>query len=434
MLAPIHSAFAATLFLSTTLASAQVPAVGPTKVVGVDCLCPGKPIQHFPPGTNCAVVCAADAAAPLPPPIAKTGSGTASSSLGTPALAETLIQGVASAVMAWSEQRTATAAARAAAMEAANLRWREYQRQLEDALIRQREAEREAFNRSKAVTLGQMKGTVDTGSLQMKGAASHPVQMKTIESAAEHGKRVAAAASALHARIDALGRSLSSAANDPSPAFYDLQLRHTGNPRMPGPNEIGPRYRPGWVTSEPVVTFEPDAAAAYTRWRAALTEWSRAAGLEYLFGAGDALIDNVVGRIPGADMATALFDRTKALYEEVGSHQYHTFGGALGQVRQGIGATATGRGEQAALDSNERFLGVTAERYDGWAHKKLEGILRSNLPDPRGQLQEELKARAGLRPREGDPATDRSFLERYRWTPETHVDWYRWPGNRSGKQ
>lgn len=433
MLARIHSALAATLLVSTTLASAQVPAVGPTKVVGVDCLCPGKPIQHFPPGTNCAVVCGADASAPTPTPIPKTGGGTGASSIGTPALAETLIQGVAGAVLAWSEQRAANAAARAAAMDAANLRWREYQRQLAEALNRQREAEREAFNRSKAATLVQMKDTIDSGSLQMKGAAAQPIGMKAIESAAEYATRVAAAVPTIQTRIDALTNTLS-AADDGLPAFYELQLRRTGDPRLPGPNEIGPRYSPGWVAAEPVVVFEPDAAAAYADWRGALTEWSRAKGLEYLLGAGETLIDNVVGRIPGGETANALLEQTQALYEEVGSQQYRTFAGALAQVRQGTVATATGRGEQAALESNERFLGATAERYDAWAHKKLEGILRSNMPDPRGELQEALKARAGLRPREEDPIADRSFLERYRWTPETHVDWYRWPGNRSGRQ
>lgn len=165
-----------------TPAEAQVPPVGATRVVGVDCLCPGQPITHHPPGTSCVAVCTRQAAV-TPPPPPSTGSTasrrrttTASSSTSTSLAVMSAVSGVMSVLGSYFEARAeANAAAAAAAYEAQMAQYAEQRRQAAVAL----ERERRRFEQDKQSVLGRMLGP-RVGELEFKGTTASTLQMKDL--------------------------------------------------------------------------------------------------------------------------------------------------------------------------------------------------------------------------------------------------------------
>ena len=102
---------------------AQAPPVGRTVTVGVDCLCPGQPIRHYPAGTNCAAICQ-PAAPAVAPPVTVPGTTNRSATTASPPVAGTpppsvlIMQSVAPALTGILSSIYANRAAERAAFEA----------------------------------------------------------------------------------------------------------------------------------------------------------------------------------------------------------------------------------------------------------------------------------------------------------------------------
>jgi hypothetical protein len=167
------------LGLATQL-PAQVPPVGATRDVGVDCLCPGKPIAHYPADTSCLAICTSPAV-PSPststhPTTTRPSASTTSSSISSSMAVMNAVSGVMGILGSYFEERAAAnAAAEAAAAEAQMATLAEQRRRAAIALERQRQL----FEQEKQAVLSRMIGARATD-LEFKGSTSGALQMKGI--------------------------------------------------------------------------------------------------------------------------------------------------------------------------------------------------------------------------------------------------------------
>lgn len=135
-------AIGAAVWVPIAVAWGQVPSVGPTRDVGVSCLCPGQPIRNYPAGTNCAAICLPT----LPPaPAVSTSARRAIAAAEVPSAAETVMQTMLPMLQGLIQQIDQDQARRAAfAAEQGRIaqeRWLEAQRRQQE-IMRQEALER----------------------------------------------------------------------------------------------------------------------------------------------------------------------------------------------------------------------------------------------------------------------------------------------------